>query len=385
MHWILLGGMALLVALHVIQTWRVQLAQARQAREASNAPKTSVSPDLSVTVLVPAWQEASVISDTLHALDKVTYPATWDVIVIAGGKDGTLELVNELVPRLSFPCTVMEQQPNGKNAALQQGLQHVTNEVVVILDADTQVSENWLRDVVAPLMQDGVVASCGNFFPAQTTPISMLEQMTKIAAYNIHHQTILQGSGSIAVYRNVLEAVGGFPEYIKVGVDWDLDVRISEKGYGKAFAESAKVVTQRPATLAEFWKNEVRWRRAHMQSLLRQFAAGEGSLLQRILAWRFYIVAFIPLVLLLLIGISALLGFGQVALTFIGILVLFLIWSLGRQSTLPVEISLYTGESHWNKLLPVPALILLVQWAAAWMATLSLRKTTVHFKGPRRV
>ena len=93
--------------------------------------------------------------------------------------------------------------------------------------------------------------------------------MEQVTGWRIRKATSLQGSGSIALHRSVIELIGGFPEEVPVGVDWDVDARFATFSVEGELCSRAAMKTERPATLSEVWRNEVRWRRAHWAKQFR--------------------------------------------------------------------------------------------------------------------
>ncbi|HET8669240.1 MAG TPA: hypothetical protein VFM05_01060, partial [Candidatus Saccharimonadales bacterium] len=149
------------------------------------------------------------------------------------------------------------------------------------------------------------------------------------------------------------------------------------------FAEEAVVWTHRPATLSEFWNNEVRWRRAHLQSLVSGFRHNFSSLEAVLKTGRLYVV-----VLALSLGfaialVSALIGEAQLAISIFVALALVMIVVSGRRAALAGEIASFTGNWRWLLYLWTPALLLLVSFFASGWAFLTLNRRTIHFKGPR--
>lgn len=372
------------VVLHISLTWLAMIrtglaASKRHSAEPLHIPSSAIDWP-SVTVLVPAWNEQGTIQRCITSLQSVDYP-DWNVIIAAGGPDGTLEAVrNALQQFRNFQ--VIEQPPYGKNAALNLALKQATGAVIVILDADSRVEPMWLYGLVSPLLS-GAHTSTGNFFAERQTPVTRCSEMEKISAYQVHSSHTLQGSGSIALHREVIERLKGFPEDVVVGVDWDLNVRVEKTGFRRAFAQEAHVYTQRPATLGEFWKNEVRWRRAHFRLLwlhrdwfFKSIPRALGSVL-------FYLVTLALtacIAITVLIESTGLVAHAGQAWVFT---MLFITWVLGRRAALAAEIASFTKEAHWLGLSAMLGLLLLLSMLASWRAVLTLNKHSPHFKGPR--
>jgi GT2 family glycosyltransferase len=352
------------------------------------APGASASSARSVTVIVPAWEEAGSIEacidaldalDAVDARDAVDHPA-WDAIVVAGGGDGTLDVARAAVrgkPRFR----VIEQQPLGKPAALGLGLAQATGDVVAIVDADTRVSPGWLRALVAPL--DGRVrATTGSFLPARDTPVSRAELMARIDVYEVRDEPILQGAATIAIERSLLEGLGGFATDAFAD-DWELDARLAARGIARAYAPAALVTTERPATFGEYWRNEVRWRRAHLatvrrmpQHLLAGPSTAVRTLLPYLVAWGSVLASGLALVAAAGGGRGAPSRAGALWSTMIGALLL-------RPVSLVAEVVLWTCDPRWLRDAWVPSILWLETLAASFVASLTPGRATLHFKGPR--
>lgn len=368
--------------LGLFTAWSVAAAyrRGRAAREADHWPAPP-PPDRwpEATVIVPAWKERGTVEILMRSLRALDYPA-WEAVVVAGGPDGTYEAARAAAgdPRI----TVIEQRPRGKNGALNDGLAFARGEVIAILDADAQIGPGWLRAMVAPLCA-GAAASTGTYFPLRPTPFALHGQMEKIAVNEIRGQVFLQGSGGIALRREVIEAIGGFPEDVLVGVDWDLDARVAMAGFPRAYCPGAVIHTERPATLAEWWHNDVRWRRAHLASLfrLRQHFLGTpraalGNLYPYLLGW-------------LCVGATLLAAASAVAAppparqAILSAWATLVAWAGLSPVALAVEVAAFTGDPRWLRLAWTPSLLWGVTLAAACTASLTPGAATMHFKGPR--
>jgi cellulose synthase/poly-beta-1,6-N-acetylglucosamine synthase-like glycosyltransferase len=256
--------------------------------------------------------------------------------------------------------------------------------VIVLLDADSQVSPGWLRALVAPL--NGVIrATTGNPVPLRPTATALGEQMERIAAYEIHHAIILQGCGSIAIRREVIEEIGGFPEDVWGGVDWDLDARLAARGTARAFCPEASVCTERPATLSEYWRNEVRWRRAHLTSLFRLRAHFLRDVPSVFSSLYLYALAWFSLLFTGITVAAVLLGSPQVRAAALILWSVFIAWVVLRRAALAIQVTAFTCEARWLRYLWVPPLLLFITLAASCVASSSIKRATMHFKGPRSV
>lgn len=374
---------ALLICLHVAFTWIRSVRNGRLARLNTINSHNKTCFKGSTTILIPAWNESMTIKQCIESLLNQTY-RDWKAIISAGGQDGTYNIAMELSSQDSR-LNVIEQLPKGKNAALAEALEIADGEVIVILDADSVVEPSWLSSLLGRL-DCGFSAVCGNYYPIRDTWVSRSEQMEKISSYLIHRKAILQGSGSIAVHRKILMQSGGFPANITVGVDWDMDARLKKQGLTVGFAKEAKVSTQRPATLKEYWRNELRWRRAHLASTWRYrryFLENPRIGLQPV---SFYLIALAAATALIVFL------FGMLFWSLTGLFlpsvtaILFFFWIIGRRAALAVEVAVYSDNWRLLKYAWAPIVLLFVAFAASLSILITPGKAPVIFQqGPRQV
>jgi len=124
-----------------------------------------------ITVIVPAFNEAAAISNTVvniaHHLEQLT--PNWDVVVIDdGSRDQTANVVRALAKELN--TTLVRFSRNfGKEYAITAGLENASGDIVICMDADGQHSsellaqmlEKWREgyDMVYAVRQDREVES----------------------------------------------------------------------------------------------------------------------------------------------------------------------------------------------------------------------------------
>src|SRR5262245_45286043 len=110
-------GLGLLAGVHVIVVWMAAIwhgLRARQAHQHQTPHQLALWPF--VSVIIPAWQERGTLERCIASLRLVDY-AEWEVVIVAGGLDGTYRAAVEACQGLEH-FQVIEQQPRGKNAAL---------------------------------------------------------------------------------------------------------------------------------------------------------------------------------------------------------------------------------------------------------------------------
>lgn len=214
-----------------------------------------------VSIIIPAWNEAKTLRATVQALLGIDYDKRkCEVIVVAGGDDNTYQIALELSPTMQgfSKYIALLQRPEGKNAAIQQGIKEAANEIIVLLDADTLVSKGWLRSMTSPIELGRCDLTIANPEPMRRNWVSDYYMITK--TYFFHSITTFSGHSMAFkgdIVRKRLEYF--FDEDVKVGVDYLLAKRFSEQGKQVMFSKDASVVTHLPSSLKYFILTELRW------------------------------------------------------------------------------------------------------------------------------
>ena len=115
-----------------------------------------------ISVIIPAFNEEQTIEQVVKAVSSL--PIEKQLIVVNDGStDGTYKVVEEL--RATYELTVVHCQENrGKGFAIRSGLPHVKGEVVVIQDADMELTPADLSTVVKPFEKQNVQVVYGSRF-----------------------------------------------------------------------------------------------------------------------------------------------------------------------------------------------------------------------------
>ena len=370
-----------LVVVHIGWTWWCAVQNGRIAHLRPQQETAVPTTWPLVSIIIPAWREKGTVEQCIASLRQVLVPE-WEAIVVAGGDDGTYEAALTACdrdPRLR----VLRQRPLGKNGALNAGLSMTQGEIIVLLDADSQIQANWLEELVKPIARGKTAVTTGRYIPNRQTPIARYAIMTRIAAYEVAQSATLQGSGSIAMSRQIVNQLGGFDERVPVGVDWDLHVRVQQFGVRPIYCHDAVVTTSRPATVGEFWQNERRWRKAHLAAVWRHRHFLLNSIPKAIMQLFFYGLSLGMAVLATLLLGTLLRGATTLAAV-LGLIGLGLaVWMLGRRAAIAGLVAAYENDRRWLHDFWVPPFLLVLSMAASVAALVTFNRLSPHFKGPR--
>jgi glycosyltransferase involved in cell wall biosynthesis len=364
----------------MVACWRGRSARSEQRWQHLHNPEIWPS----VSVIIPAWCERGTLEACLAAVRQLDYPE-YEIIVAAGGPDGTLEAAMRLSRRDPRIRIVPQRPTAGKNGAMNDAVRAAAGEALVFLDADGLVSPSWLKALVAGLgpasEARAYAASTGRFVSARRTLIARAGEMSQVLEYESRGRVSLQGSGSMALWRTAWDVVGELPEG-PYADDWDLNARLRHADLAVSYAPNAIVLTERPHSLAQWWSNELRWRRIHLGSLLRvaraempDSAAAARSLYPYIAGWAFVAFSAAALMGRLLPRASRISG---------SLWCVVAAPALSREVAGVVETAVYTGDPRWLSVALVTPALTVLGWIAAVIASLTVRRAPIHFKGPRQ-
>jgi cellulose synthase/poly-beta-1,6-N-acetylglucosamine synthase-like glycosyltransferase/peptidoglycan/xylan/chitin deacetylase (PgdA/CDA1 family) len=272
-HWIanaltfLLVPIALLILLR--SAFMVALAHRHARRRRALPRNTSGTP--SVSIVVPAFNEAVGIQRAVRSFVASDYPELEVIVVDDGSEDGTAELVEALGLE---PVRVIRQPNSGKSAALNRGIASSRNELIVMVDADTVFEPDALRRVVVPLARPTVGAVSGNTKVGNRRGLlGRWQHIEYVIGFNLDRRLfdVLRCMptvpGAIGAFRREALAEAGGVSSDTLAEDTDLTMAIGRAGWEVVYAEDARAWTEAPATLAGLWRQRYRWSYGTMQAI----------------------------------------------------------------------------------------------------------------------
>jgi cellulose synthase/poly-beta-1,6-N-acetylglucosamine synthase-like glycosyltransferase/peptidoglycan/xylan/chitin deacetylase (PgdA/CDA1 family)/spore germination protein YaaH len=221
--------------------------------------------NLSVTVLIPAFNEERVIGESIRGILASTHQNLNVIVIDDGSADGTSEAVRTGFsdePRVKL----ITAQNGGKARAVNIGLARATGDIVVVLDADTQFEPSTISRLVRWFADPKIGAVAGNAKVGNR--INMLtrwQALEYITAQNLERRA-LAALGCITVVpgavgawrREIIVQLGGFPADT-LAEDQDLTIQIQREGEKVIFDSSAVAWTEAPDTIAGLAKQRFRW------------------------------------------------------------------------------------------------------------------------------
>jgi poly-beta-1,6-N-acetyl-D-glucosamine synthase len=223
-----------------------------------------------LTVIVPAYNEAESIADTIRSLQAQTVPIAEIIVVDDCSTDETGARARELGVTVLTPPENTGSKAGAQNFALER----VSTELTMALDADTTLAPDAVELLLAAFDEPEVAAACGFVVPRHVNTvwergryIEYLFAFTFYKPIQDFYQKPLISSGCFSVYRTgILRANGGWSTRT-LAEDMDLTWSFYQAGHRVRFIPEAVCCPIEPRTFAFMRKQLRRWSHGFMQNV----------------------------------------------------------------------------------------------------------------------
>jgi cellulose synthase/poly-beta-1,6-N-acetylglucosamine synthase-like glycosyltransferase/spore germination protein YaaH/peptidoglycan/xylan/chitin deacetylase (PgdA/CDA1 family) len=230
------------------------------------------NPDMKVSIIIPAYNEEVTVVQTLRSLLKSDYPNAEFIFVDDGSKDRTVELVQQSFGNLEN-IKIFTKPNGGKASALNYGIEKSTADYIICIDADTQLKNNAITELMRYFYDDEIAAVAGTVKVGNTNNlITNWQSIEYITAQNMDRRafdllnTITVVPGAIGAFRKkIVQEVGAFTTDT-LAEDCDLTMRILRAGYTVKNCDTAIAYTEAPESVNMLLKQRFRWSFGVMQS-----------------------------------------------------------------------------------------------------------------------
>ena len=315
---LLLAAIASSAGLLILQIglWRVFAVAPQLKAQTFDSPP----PETSLTVVIPAYNEAVNIGACLQSVLDSTSPCTaWSVLVVDDAStDATAEIALRAASDRSEICSVLQAGPRpagerwvGKNWACSRAMEQVTSEWVLFIDADVRLSPDALRRALVQAIEEKADLfslaprlECGCLAEWMVQPImaSLLGLGFPIEATNDPDSDVAFAAGPFMLFSSqAYAAIGGHRQLAaEVVEDLALARRIKSSGYRLVYQLGLDAVMLRmyqdlPALWEGWTKN---WLIGLDRDVLRALGASGVVLQMFTLPWLVLPAALVLLVLL---------------------------------------------------------------------------------------
>jgi cellulose synthase/poly-beta-1,6-N-acetylglucosamine synthase-like glycosyltransferase/peptidoglycan/xylan/chitin deacetylase (PgdA/CDA1 family) len=258
--------------LTVARTLFMLFVAARHARR-RRRPAWSWGPPVEepVSIVVPAFNEATTIGAAVRSLAASIRNPVEVIVVDDASTDGTADVVEALgLPNVR----VVRVPAGGKAKALNAGTALARYDLVVMVDADTQVEPESIHRLVQPFADPAIGAIAGNVKVGnRRTLLGRWQHIEYVIGFNLDRRMydtfgcIPTIPGALGGFRrSALRDAGGLST-ATIAEDTDLTMAIHRAGWRVVYEESARAYTEAPSTVRQLWSQRYRWSYGTMQAM----------------------------------------------------------------------------------------------------------------------
>ncbi|HTW81289.1 MAG TPA: glycosyltransferase [Terracidiphilus sp.] len=247
-------------------------------------PHRAASPGYNprVAVLIPAFNEETVIVRTIRSVLNSDYKNLHVIVVDDGSADRTAEVACEAYAQeiRAGHVQVLTKPNAGKAAALNYALSRIDEEIFIGIDADTVIAADAISKLVPHFEDARIGAMAGNAKVGNRvnlwTSWQALEYVTsqnfeRRALDLMHVVTVVPGA--IGAWRTApVKAAGGYP-LNTVAEDADLTMNLLEQGYRVDYEDRALAFTEAPVNAKGLMRQRFRWSFGTLQAIWKHRAA----------------------------------------------------------------------------------------------------------------
>lgn len=229
-----------------------------------------MTPAASVTIIIPAFNEAATLGETLASLAALRAQPAEIIVVDDGSTDGT----GDIARRAGVTVVRPERNTGSKAGAQTFALDRVRTPFCLVLDADTVLAPDALEQLCGAFDDPGVGAASTTVLPRGTESIwergRYVEYLFAFTFYKPVQDTwggSMISSGCCSMYRTeAVRGAGGWSSRT-MAEDMDLTWTLYQQGWKVRFVAAALCQPREPHTWTFLARQLRRWSHGFIQNV----------------------------------------------------------------------------------------------------------------------
>lgn len=181
-----------------------------------------------VSIIVPCYNQAEFVSETLDSVLKQTYPSWECIIVNDGSTDDSLKKINHYI-QLDKRFKLVDIPNSGLGSARNKGIEKSKGEYILPLDADDIISSNFIQELLNSLLS----SSKNKIAYSKAYKFGFVNEFWNLPEFNRDNLLVKNQIYCTALYRksDYLSIKGYDDKMPYMGVeDWEFWIRLFENG-----------------------------------------------------------------------------------------------------------------------------------------------------------
>ena len=239
-----------------------------------------------VTVMIPAHDEETVISNTVENILSMDYPNFEIIVIDDRSSDNTASVIKDLEAKHAQVRALIREKDAfpGKSAVLNDALKIAHGEAILVFDADATVEPDFLNKLIPHLEPADVGAVQArkiirnkdvNFLTRCQNNEYTFDTYLQVSRDAIKGAVELRGNGEL-IKRQALEDIDGWNNYT-ITDDLDMSTRLHIKGWDVRFCPDACVYEEGIVYVFPLFRQRRRWLEGTIRRYLEYFGAAMKS------------------------------------------------------------------------------------------------------------
>jgi len=211
--------------------------------------------DICYSIIIPAYNAEETLGACLEALDRQSIPKeNYEIIVVDDGStDGTSQTAKRHNIKYIF------QANKGPATARNKGAQTAGSDIILFTDSDCIPDHHWIREMVSPFDDSGVVGVKGAYRTWQKSLAARFAQAEFEDRYDLLQKSVsidMIDTYSASFRKKVFQDMGGFNESFPVpnNEDTEFSYRLAAARHKLVFNPNAIVYHTHPDTFIQYLK-----------------------------------------------------------------------------------------------------------------------------------
>jgi glycosyltransferase involved in cell wall biosynthesis len=235
--------------------------------EQATVPSFSADPPpsfvVSISIIIPALNEARMISKCLASLADLDFPRNhFEVILVDNGStDDTIKIAESFADRINL--RIFQKKGVRISGLRNLGAREAQGEIVTFLDADCLAPQNWLNQILElALTNNAGVLGAHYLLPEDSTWVGRIWHRYQEAPKSGHVSHV--PAGDLIMRREDFLKLNGFDETIQTNEDYELCERVRAAGMPvRAYPEIGVIHLGTGQTLRVFFRKQA-WHGTHV-------------------------------------------------------------------------------------------------------------------------
>ena len=235
---------------------------------------------LSISVVIPLYNGATFVEQTIESALDQTLPADEVIVVDDGSTDDGPDIVRRMAQ--THPIRLIQKPNGGQSSARNHGVAHATGDLIAFLDHDDLWYPNHLSTLIEPFTLPRSTALGWTYSNLdridQDGRMQVRSFLSEIEAkhpkrslYDCLSENMFILPSASLIDRQAFLAVGGFDERLSGFEDDDLFLRLFQYGYDNEYIDTALSCWRIFSSSSSYSPRMAASRRIYAEKLLRQF------------------------------------------------------------------------------------------------------------------